>query len=636
LARKLSSITKYITIGVIILTLLIFVLGIWRLNQTWSQIFLTAIALAVAAIPEGLPAVVTVGLSLGAARLAKKKALIRHLPITEALGSCTVICTDKTGTLTQNEMTVRALYANRTVIDVAGSGYSLEGAFSKKENVDVLLRIGALCNNAQLSLSEGKWGIVGDPTEGALLVSARKGGMDLGQLQTEFPRVKEIPFSSEKKRMTTVHSHKKSHVSYMKGAPEVVLPLCTKILVDGRVERLTRTEKDKILAATDGFAKRALRVLAFAAKEVKPKENVESEMIFVGLQGMIDPPRPGVREAILSCKNAGIKVVMITGDHLTTAESIAREIGIEGRAITGAELDQRTDLSREANEITIYARVNPLHKLKIIQALKSQGHIVAMTGDGVNDAPALKTADIGIAMGSGTDVAKEASSLVLTDDHFTTIVRAVEEARTIYDNIQKYLAYLFAGNISEVIVIVIALVFGMPLPLLALHLLWINLVTDGLPALALSADPPESPALEGPPRKSKNLFKGIKRYLFIYPVILALGTIWLFDVFLSQGLMKAQTIAFTTLVLSQLFVAASCRSVHKPVFMVNPFANKWLWLAIFVSFALQLALVYIPFFQNVFSLVPLSLADWGYVVLVALAGFVYLEVHKFFAKEKWV
>ena len=635
LARKLAGITKHITIGVILLTILVFVLGIWRLDQTWSGIFLTAIALAVAAIPEGLPAVVTVGLSLGAARLAKKKALIRRLPITETLSSCTVICTDKTGTLTQNEMTVRALCSDRTTVEVAGSGYTPEGYFSKKTDVDLLLRIGMLCNNAQLTMQNGKWTVLGDPTEGALLVSARKGGLDLAQLQTEFPRIKEIPFSSERKRMTTLHAHKKTHVAYTKGAPEVVLPLCTKILINGRVERLTRDEKDKILATTQNFANKALRVLAFAAKEVKTKESVESELIFVGLQGMIDPPRPGVKDAIIQCKNAGIKVIMITGDHLATAQAIAHEIGIEGRAITGVELDGRTDLSREANDIAIYARVNPLHKLKIIQALKSHGHIVAMTGDGVNDAPALRKADIGIGMGSGTDVAKEASSLVLTDDHFSTIVRAVEEARTIYDNIQKYLAYLFAGNISEVLVIVIALVFGMPLPLLALHILWINLVTDGLPALALSADPPETPSLEGPPRKTNNLFRGIKRYLFIYPVILALGTIWLFDYFQPQGIVKAQTIAFTTLVLSQLFVAVSCRSVHKPVFMVNPFANKWLWIAIFVSFALQIMLLYVPFFQNVFSLAPLSLEEWGISLLVAAAGFVYLEAHKFFAKEKW-
>ena len=546
-----------------------------------------------------------------------------------------MICTDKTGTLTQNEMTVRALYANRTVIEVAGSGYSPEGYFSKKTDVDLLLRIGALCNNAQLSQKSGKWEVVGDPTEGALLVSARKGGLDFSELPLTFPRVKEIPFSSETKRMTTIHSHKKSRVAYMKGAPESVLPLCTKILINGRVERLTRTEKDNIFATTNNFAKRSLRVLAFAAKEVSAKESTQLEMIFVGLKGMIDPPRQGVRDAVLACKNAGIKVVMITGDHLATAEAIAREIGIEGKSITGLELDQRGDLAREANEIAIYARVDPLHKLKIIQALKSHGHIVAMTGDGVNDAPALKKADIGIAMGSGTDVAKEASSLILTDDHFATIVRAVEEARTIYDNIQKYLAYLFAGNISEVLVIVIALLFGMPLPLLALHLLWINLVTDGLPALALSADPPESAALDGPPRKSKNLFRGIRRYLFIYPAILAVGTIWLFDSFQPQGLVKAQTIAFTTLVLSQLFVAVSCRSVHKPVIMVNPFANNWLWLAIGTSFALQIMLLYTPFFQKVFSLAPLTLTEWGMCAIVAAIGFIYLETHKFFAKEKW-
>ncbi len=647
LARKLAHISKIITIGVVILLIFMFSLGLWRLEQSASQIFLTAIALAVAAIPEGLPAVVTVGLSLGAARLARKKALIRRLPITEALGSCTVICSDKTGTITQNEMTVKAVYANRTIIEVAGTGYSPEGYFSKKTDLNTLMRIGALCNNARHFentrslgqnshgeiLTEGKWAIVGDPTEGALIVSARKAQLDAEALNKEYPRVHEIAFSSEKKRMTTIHAHNQKKFAYMKGAPETVLGLCTKILVNGRIERLTREEKAKIMAITEKFAQRALRVLAFATKEITSKFS-ETEMVFVGLQGMIDPPRQGVKEAIAQCQKAGIKVVMITGDHLTTAQAIAKEIGIEGKAITGLELDEKTDLAKEVNEISIYARVNPVHKLKIIEALKFHKHIVAMTGDGANDAPALKKADIGIAMGSGTDVAKEAGSLVLTDDHFATIVKAVEEARTIFDNIQKYLAYLFSGNVSEVLVIFIALIIGLPLPLLALHLLWINLVTDGLPALALSADPSETKTLEGPPRKSKNLFRGIKHYLFVYPLILAVAIIWLFDYFQPQGLVKAQTMAFTTLVISQLFIAISCRSVHKPIFAVNPFANKWLWAAIASSFVLQIVLLYVPFFQKVFSLTALTLAEFGIAAGVAFIGFVYLEAHKFVAYER--
>lgn len=631
LAKKLKHVSKIITIGILFLLIFMFAIGIWRLEQTTSQIFLMAIALAVAAIPEGLPAVVTVGLSLGAARLARKKALIRHLPITEALGSCTVICSDKTGTITQNEMTVKALYVNRTTVEVAGTGYSPEGYFSKKTDFGLLLKIGALCNNAKLFEKDGKWGVVGDPTEGALLVSAKKAG--LSNLNEEYPRIHEIPFSSEKKRMTTIHSHKQKKIAYMKGAPEVVLGLCTKILVNGRVERLTREEKSKIMNITEKFAQKAFRVLAFATKEATSKFS-ETEMIFAGLQGMIDPPRPGVKEAIQQCQNAGIKVVMITGDHLTTAQAIAKEVGITGRAITGEELDEITDLAHDVNEIAVYARVNPVHKLKIIEALKFHKHIVAMTGDGVNDAPALKKADIGIAMGSGTDVAREASSLVLTDDHFATIVRAVEEARTIFDNIQKYLAYLFSGNVSEVLVIFIALIFGLPLPLLALHLLWINLVTDGLPALALSADPSETRTLEGPPRKNKNLFRGVKHYLFVYPLILAVAIIWLFDYFQPQGLVKAQTMAFTTLVISQLAIAISCRSIHKPIFAVNPFANKWLWLAVASSFVLQLILLYVPFFQNLFSLTALTLAELGIAAGIALIGFMYLEIHKFVAYER--
>ncbi|MCX6708638.1 MAG: HAD-IC family P-type ATPase, partial [Candidatus Woesearchaeota archaeon] len=379
-----------------------------------------------------------------------------------------------------------------------------------------------------------------------------------------------------------------------------------------------------------------LRVLGFAYKElsgIDAKSDPEKDMVFVGLQAMFDPPRREVKDAVEKCKTAGIKVIVITGDHITTAQAVAKELGIEGRAITGLELDQIENLASEVDDIAIYARVNPQHKLKIIEALKAKGHVVAMTGDGVNDAPALKKADLGIAMGiTGTDVAKEASSMILADDNFATIVRAVEEGRRIYDNIRKYLAYLLGGNVGEVLVIFSSILLGLPLPLIAIQILWVNLVTDGLPALALGVDPVEPGIMQRPPRKQNDgLFSGIEHYIFVFPLILTIATVWLFDQYLTVSLPKAQTVAFTSLVMFELFAAISCRSLHKPIFVVGAFKNMWLWLAVLSSVGLQLLIMYVPFLQKIFRLVPLSGAEWGIIVLVALSGFIYLEIHKFVA-----
>jgi Ca2+-transporting ATPase len=417
----------------------------------------------------------------------------------------------------------------------------------------------------------------------------------------------------------------------------VILSLCSKILVNGRVEHLSRAEKEQILQHNEKFARNALRVLGFAYKDLKgvdSKSSPEKDMVFVGLQAMIDPPRKEVKDAVEKCRTAGVKVVMITGDHISTAKAVAQELGIQGRAVTGLELDQIEDLAAEVEGIAVYARVNPAHKLRIIQALKSNGHTVAMTGDGVNDAPALKKADLGIAMGiSGTDVAKEASGMILADDNFATIVRAVEEGRRIYDNIQKYLAYLLSGNIGEVLVILTSILLGLPLPLIAIQILWINLVTDGLPALALGVDPIEPGVMQRPPRKeSENIFSGIAPYIYIYPVLLTIGTLWLFDVFQQQGTVKAQAVAFTSIVMFELFQAISCRSVRKPVFAVGVFANKWLWIAVASSIALQLMLLYVPFFQNVFHTAALSVKEWLIILSVAASGFIYLELHKLLRK----
>lgn len=638
LQKTLKKLGFYIGVMVVFIAVLVFVVGVLKLDQPLTVILLTAIALAVAAIPEGLPAVVTVGLSIGVQRLARKNALVRSLPSVETLGACSVICTDKTGTLTHNEMTVRKLYVNRKVVSVLGSGYSSEGGFSGDvKSFELLLRIGALNNNAKLSQENNSWNVFGDPTEAALIVSARKAGLDIEKLHLDLPRSGEIEFTSERKLMTTLHDVKGGRVAYVKGAPEVVLSRCTKVWVNGNVERLTKVERDKIVGQSVDFAGSALRVLGFAFKELKgvdSKSDPEKDLVFVGLQAMIDPPRKEAKLAVEKCNSAGIKVVMITGDHLATAKAVAKELGISGRAVDGVELDDIVNLADEVEHIGIYARVNPSHKLKIIEALKSKGHIVAMTGDGVNDAPALKRADLGIAMGiSGTDVAKEASHMILADDNFASIVRAVEEGRRIYDNIQKYLAYLLSGNIGEVLVILSSILLGLPLPLIAIQILWINLVTDGLPALALGVDPVEPGVMSRPPRKqNQSIFQDIKPYVFVYPLFLTLGTMWLFDAFQSD-LVKAQTVAFTSVVMFEVFQAISCRSVHRPVFSVGLFANKWLWGAVGLSVALQALIMYVPFLQVVFHVAPLSLVDWLLVCGVAITGFVYLEAHKFLVKK---
>lgn len=634
LQKKLKLLGFQLGILVVVVCIFIFLAELIYFDQPWQTLFLTAVALAVAAIPEGLPAVVTVGLSLGVQRLAKKNALVRNLPSVETLGACSVICTDKTGTLTHNEMTVKKLYVNRKVVEISGSGYEPVGEFSADpKSFEMLLTIGALNNNAKLEKKDF-WQVFGDPTEAALLVSAEKAGIEIEKMHIECPRVGEIEFTSERKRMTTINKVKGKRLALVKGAPDVILPLCSKVLVNGRAERLLSKDKDAIIAQNSQFTRSALRVLGFAYRELDDAKvdakSVEKDLIFVGLQAMIDPPRKEAKEAVAKCKTAGIKVVMITGDHIETAKAVAKELGIEGRAITGADLDEIHDLHNEVEQIAIYARVNPAHKLRIIEALKANGHIVAMTGDGVNDAPALKKADLGIAMGiSGTDVAKEASAMILADDNFASIVRAVEEGRRIYDNIQKYLAYLLRGNIGEVMVITSSIFIGLPLPLVAIQILWVNLVTDGLPALALGVDPIEEGVMQRPPRKPEDsVFKGTLLFMIVLPILLTILTLFLFDLFMPQGLEKARTIAFMTLVSFELFIALSCRSLHQPIWKVGIFANKWLWGAVLLSFGLQLVLLYVPFFSNIFGLVALSAGELLLVVGVASLGLAYSEVHK--------
>ncbi|MBW2985743.1 calcium-translocating P-type ATPase, SERCA-type [Candidatus Woesearchaeota archaeon] len=637
LQKKLTHLSGFLGITIIAIALLIFGLGVLRGNDTFTMFF-AAIALAVAAIPEGLPAVVTVSLAMGVKKLAKHNALVRRLPSVETLGACTVICSDKTGTLTHNEMTVKKIYANDEIVSVSGSGYDSEGRFTKSPHrFQELLMAGLLNNDAQLKKENKTWSIIGDPTEAALLVSAKKAGIDIDQMRLKCKRVAEIEFSSERKLMTTVNKVGQKNIAYAKGAPEIVLNACNRALIDGRVIRLSKTAKEKILEVNEEFAKSALRVLGFAYKETGEHistESTEKDMIFLGLQGLIDPPRPEVKDAIKKCETAGIKVIMITGDHKATAMAIARQIGMKGKAVTGMDLDKLDNFDEIVEDIVVYARVNPTHKLKIIEALKKKGHIVAMTGDGVNDAPALKKSDIGIAMGiTGTDVAKEASDMILADDNFASIVNAVEEGRTIFDNIKKFVEYLLSSNMGEVLTIFIAVLLKMPLPLVAIQILWINLVTDGAPALSLSADPAEPKLMKRPPRKVEEKIVNKRRgtMILLIGTIMMLGTLGVFQWYSPEtNTIYAHTMAFTTLMLFQMFNVVNMRSEDYSIFGLK--LNKWLIGAIILSVGLQVAVINLPFLNEIFRTVPLKLTDWLVAIAISSSVLIFGEAVKLFKK----
>ncbi|MEW6329374.1 MAG: cation-translocating P-type ATPase [Candidatus Micrarchaeota archaeon] len=544
---RLDALGKQIGVIVLLISGIIFLAGVMR-NLPAVQMFITGVSLAVAAIPEGLPAIVTISLALGLQRMARRNAIVRKLPAVETLGSTAVICSDKTGTLTRNEMTVRRVYTNK-MIRVTGEGYEPKGEFisnkgaidpSKDEHLKLLLRAGVLCNNARLEDGRG-WRIVGDATEGTLLVLAGKAGMWQDDLKKSYPLLAELPFSSERKRMTTIHKFGKKKFAFMKGAPEVVLGLCSRAYENGKEKKLSRADKEKILKLNNEMAADALRVLAFAYRDVSnvkniTAENVERDLVFVGLVGMIDSPREEAKLAVEKCRSAGIRVIMITGDNKITGAAVAEELGVlkEGMAVlTGDELDAMSDdeLERVVGNIAVYARVSPEHKVRIVRALRKKGDIIAMTGDGVNDAPALKMSDIGIAMGiTGTDVSKEASDMVLTDDNFATIIAAVEEGRTIYNNIKKSVRYLLSCNVGEVLTMFIATLANLPLPLLPLQILWMNLVTDGFPALALGVDPAPPDVMRRPPRDPKEdvLGRGMLLWIFAVGAIMCIGTLALF------------------------------------------------------------------------------------------------------------
>jgi len=607
-------------------------------------------ALAVAVIPEALPAVVTISLALGVRRMVKRHALIRNLPAVETLGSTSVICSDKTGTLTRDEMTVRRAWVNGRIIDIGGVGYTLEGDFSvdgktfdpqEDIHLQTLLQIGVLCNDARLIPADGSWHIQGDPTEGALAIAAAKARISPDRANAEYPRLDEVPFSSERKRMTTIHMGPQGKFAYSKGAPEVILDSCTRIYQNGQERELSTRDKEKILDIARGMAEDALRVLAMAYKPLADTDSAadaEQAMVFVGLVGMIDPPREEVKAAIQICEEAGIKTVMITGDHKLTAVAVARELGLlkESIALSGTELDALSDqeFERIVEQVNVYARVSPAHKMRVIDALTKKGYVVAMTGDGVNDAPALKKADIGIAMGvTGTDVSKEAADMVLTDDNFASIVSAVEEGRSIFANIRKFLICLLSGNMGAVIAMVAALLWNLPLPLAAVQILFINLLMDGAPAIALGVEPPEPGIMKRPPRDPRaSIFN---RYAMIYIACVGLwigvATLSVFIWSAGESLTKSMTLFFATLIMLRLANAFNCRSADTSLFRMGLLSNKWLVYACASSFLLMLAAIYVPFLQVALRTAPLTLWDWIEVLGVASTVFIAVEIAKLVA-----
>jgi len=659
LKQKLTKFAKKLGIIIVTVCVIIFVLELYELFvlgtsgiEEIMDAFETAIALAVSAVPEGLPAVVTVSLALGARELAKRNAVIRKLSSAETLGATTIICSDKTGTLTKGEMTVRKIYVDNKMIDVTGAGYEPKGDFllnsvpvdpKEDADLDLLLKASTLCSNASY---DGKK-VLGDTTEGALIVAAAKAGMTKTDLDKAYSRMQEVPFTSERKRMTTVHRSPDGEIfAYVKGAVELILERSGHILKGGKAIKLSKKEKEQILKTNEGMASQALRVLAVAYKEL-PKtetgkydeEELESDLVFIGLAGMIDPPRDEAKGANDLCRKAGIKTAMITGDHKLTAVAIAKELGImdDDLALTGAELDKLSDeeFDKIVEDASVYARVSPEHKLRIVRALKKKGHIVAMTGDGVNDAPALKQADIGVAMGiTGTDVTREAADMVLADDNFATIVTAVEGGRAIYDNIRKFSFFLLRSNFDELLVIGVFALLGLPLPLSAGMILWINLVTDGGPALALSLDPPQEDLMSRPPRDPREgILHGRIASILATFVTQFLGTGVLFAVAYfvwGRPLHEAQTMAFVQATMQELLIVWNCRSETKNAFRVGFTSNKFLLLAVVAS---GLLTVLVPY-TGLLGTAPLDLMDWVLILPISLSGLLIMP-EVFYGRKIW-
>jgi len=636
LQKNLDRLGRRLGILTVVICGVIIAFGIAKGGKVLDMI-MVGVSLAVAAVPEGLPIVVTIALALGVKRMVGQNALVKRLPSVETLGCTTVICTDKTGTLTRNEMTVTRLYVNHEVIDVTGTGYIPVGEFFLSDKkiepaaAGLLLRIGALNNDAAVSESEG---VIGDPTEACLLVSAAKAGLEKDILEKTFPRTNEIPFDSDRKRKSTVHRTDGGLVMFTKGAPDVILNLCSKIDLKGEVLPMTEADRGTIDAAIQRFGSEALRVLAFAYKPLSSDTRIdpsdEIDLVFVGLQGMIDPPREEVKAAISKCKSAGIRSVMITGDYALTAEAIAARLGIQGDAISGEQIEKMDDdsLANFVSETSIFSRVNPEHKIRIVRALRKLGEVVAMSGDGVNDAPALKEADIGIAMGiTGTDVTKETAEMVLLDDQYTSIVKAVEQGRAIYENIKKFVNYLLSSNLAEVLILFIAMMIGfrdasgaVAMPLLATQILWLNLITDGLPAIALGVDPVRKGVMEVPPRRPGEpvITKDMAVNIVVIAVLMSAGVLYLFHRFLPEGEIVARTVAFTSIVVLEMVRVTMIRTQYRLSF----FSNLYLVVAIALSLLLQVAVVYVPVMNVIFKTTPLDYRHWIYMGATTVVIFI--------------
>lgn len=656
---KFGQLARQISIVALVLVAGVLVMGMAQ-GLSFSEMLLTALSLMVATVPNSLPVIVTVGLSFGVLALSRKKLLIKRLPAAESLGAVTVICTDKTGTLTKNEMTVTQVFSNGCLYSVSGAGYSMEGGFfdsSKKidsHSFELLCRIGALCNNARLSkLKEKSKGnsnydvtIIGDPTEGALLVLAKKAGLDLDAMKKKFELVQELPFDSDRKQMSMIFKEKSgrgidSLKVYVKGAPEMVLACCSSSMEDGKMVLLSHQRKKDFLEVNTKLASKALRVLALAYRDISPSsayspKTVENSLVFVGLVGMIDPPREGVAKAVEKCQSAGIRVVMVTGDNAQTSRAVASMIGLfkkDDVVILGDEIERMTDsqLIKIVDKIRIVARALPIQKVRLVRALQKKGHLVAMTGDGVNDAPALKCADIGIAMGvTGSDVAKGAAKAVLINDCFETLVDGVEEGRTIYDKMMRSARYLLSCNTGEIITVFSALIIGLPIPLLPLQILLMNMLTDDFPALGLGFETAEDDVMDRPPRDpSKSpITRQIWISILLFGAIMGGGTLWVFWKYLPLGLSYSQTMAFSTLVMFQMFAVVSSRSLSFSFSKLNPFSNLWLSFAVLASVVIQMVIMYVPILQPVFGVIPLALKDWATVIGVSSMGFILMEIGK--------
>ncbi len=657
LQDKITKFANAIGIGVVFACVVLFIAGL-IIGEPIKDMFMTAVAAAVAAIPEGLPVVVTITLAVGVSRMAKHNAIVRKLHAVETLGSTTVIGSDKTGTLTKNEMTVKVIYDGKDFYEVEGSGYEPTGNIlheglpvnvkERRHLIDVL-RIGLLCNESSVYMKDGEYKIEGDPTEAALIISAMKAGLNPEEEKEKYRKLAIIPFESERGYMATLHTYKGKKYIFVKGAPEKLLDMCIKNSYGNEIE------KEKILHIANEFAKRGLRILAFAYREVHEdieeiackdieKCNTISGLVFAGLQGMIDPPRPEAIEAIKGCKKAGIRVVMITGDHAVTAKAIGEMLGIsdsKSKVLTGKEIEKMTDeeLFNKVKEVSVYARVSPEHKLRIVEKLKQHGEIVAVTGDGVNDAPALKSAHIGIAMGkTGTDVAKEASDMVLADDNFASIFNAVREGRVVFDNIRKVVFFLIPTGVASIISIILAMLFAIPIPYVPAQILWINLVTNALQDVSLAFEPGEKRVLMRPPRSPKEgiMSRVLIERTVIVGLLISAGVVFNFINSLESGasLDKARTVAVTTMVFFQFFQAWNSRSEYESIFKISPLSNPFLFFSLILATLAQLAFIYVPALQWIFRTETISITDWKNIILVAFSVIVVVEIDKWLRRMK--